>query len=143
MDLVEMLFNNAMNAEGGGGGGGSDFTMASVTITNNSTQTFTLSIPYLINDRMLSRLSSSQMDGSAFSVVLYKGKANAGASNGNVRISATGDITIVRGAITISGDGSITFSDKQRVGNARSRKWLVLQILSKEELEYLNSLEEA
>ncbi len=31
MDLVEMLFNNAMNAEGGGGGGG-DSSIATVTI---------------------------------------------------------------------------------------------------------------
>lgn len=99
---------------GSAGGGGGDFTTASVTITNNSTQTFTLSIPYLseFDDRITSSLSSFQMDGSAFPVVLYKGKTDADPSSGNVRISATGDITIVRGVITISGDGSITFSDK-------------------------------
>lgn len=98
---------------GGGGGGSSDYSIAKVTITSSTATDFNISVPNIFQDEMYSILTKSDVSGGDVQdIVLYKGKATAvvRASNGDVTIQTTGDISDSGMFITITGDGTIAIS---------------------------------
>ena len=107
MEITDILF--AKSLSGGGGGGSSDFSVAKVTMTNNSQTPFVLSIPNLFDGEMYPTIDSADMDGSDVDCVLYKGSCSAH-SNHTVDAETSGSVTVDGNAITITGDGSITFN---------------------------------
>lgn len=112
MDTGKIYFYDAESetwlefGQSGGGGGN-----ASVTITNNGAEGFTLTIPSIYDGEVYNTLDWEDIDGSAVEVVLTNGSATLSytAEPGyNLSFEVTGDITNNGdGTLTITGDGSI------------------------------------
>lgn len=101
---------------GEGGGGESDFSVAHVTITNNSNGDFRLLLPNVntFNNSADGYIDSADIDGEIeLDVILYKGKAsitpNVSETSEPISFTATGAIQITGfGTGEITGDGTIT-----------------------------------
>lgn len=97
-------------------GGGGDFTTCTVTITNESEKDFILEAPYINGGMLKSAVLSMDMDGSPIEVVLYGDGTLAfvtgdGGYDIPDSVTCTGSLSYEAGAITIEGDGTLTFSD--------------------------------
>lgn len=112
-DIVTVDVMNAAIAAGGGGGGGDDYSIAHVTFTKTTNNTFSVCVPNLYNDVMYSDLTPNDITGDAVDVVMYKGQALVVClSSQGVSIRAvTGNITESGGVATVTGDGSITIGE--------------------------------
>lgn len=121
MDLVEMLFNNAMIAEGGGGGG--DLTTATMTIVNNRSddlQMVPLNGSFALTDGEESasfyEVSATKGTPIEASVILYKGKGAVflNVSPSTINVTLDGDITSIGdGMYLVTGDCTLTVADKE------------------------------
>jgi len=112
MSIFEMLLANAMGESGGGGGGGSsDFSTATVTITNESENGYTIVCPNLYDGEMYSDITDGDLPGD-FEIVLYKGQCKLQIYGyDEVTLTATGNIEVGYGGFAlITGDGTITIS---------------------------------
>ena len=112
-DIVTTDVMNAAIAAGGGGGGGDDYSIAHVTFTKTTSNSFTVSVPNLYDDVMYSILSPNDITGDVIDVVMYKGNAmvNCLSSQGVGIRAVSGDITESGGVATVTGDGSITIGE--------------------------------
>ena len=94
-----------------GGGGSSDFSTAQVTIINNAQSDFVLYFPNIFDNRVHGYLDSSDIDGSPVEAVLYKGACHITyTSDDTLNISVTGNATISRREVIVTGDCTITIS---------------------------------
>lgn len=106
-----------------GGGGSSDFSTAEVTVVNNCVEwssTFEWASIYE-NGQMGIAISSTQEmrfggTTNVLTVITYKEKggiviSNAEAIGVDVEMAIQGDIVYENGAFTVSGNGTITFTD--------------------------------
>lgn len=119
MDLVEMLFNNAMNAEGGGGG---DLSTATMTIVNNRSDDLDmvpLSGSFALTDGEESasfyEISVTKGTPVEASVILYKGKGAMflDVNPSTINVTLDGDITSIgEGVYLVTGDCTLTVADK-------------------------------
>lgn len=118
MDLVEMLFNNAMNAEGGGGG---DFSTATLVIDTAQAHSGGFYLPVIDDsddDPMIYLLNEgySVREHTTPNVVLYRGTCLTSVeSDSNLIVTTTGNIEADgEGGVWylyITGDGTITVAD--------------------------------
>ncbi len=100
------------NGEPAGGGGGSDFSIAKVVITNNSTDEIQIDLAEIIEGGFIgTRITGPIIVGASESgnhkIPLYKG-GNRALFMGTAAV--TGSISFAEGAITVSGNGTITIS---------------------------------
>ena len=117
MDLVEMLFNNAMNAEGGGGG---DLSTATLTIVNNMSESeaiFKGSFAFGDGEESASYYEDYASPGTQkdASVILYKGYGviRLDQNPSTVNVTLDGDITTTgEGMYMVTGDCTLTVADK-------------------------------
>ena len=106
-DLFDVVVARKLS---GGGGGSSDFSTAQVTIINNE-QSFVLYFPNIFDNRVHGYLDSSDIDGSPVEAVLYKGACHITyTSDDTLNISVTGNATISRREVIVTGDCTITIS---------------------------------
>lgn len=95
----------------GGGGGSSDFSVAEVTVFNQTgvPLSFIACLALEEDGEYFTNASETVMSESALSVIMYKGTAY-GSADGVVESAATtGDVSYNDGVITITGNGTITF----------------------------------
>ena len=104
---------------GGGGGGGGDFTTAKVTMTNNyDDMAFNVVVPILYEGVMYTYISSGEISGFEFDVVLYKGACilvvlPEDPNDHPVITASTGSITVDEygSSADITGNGTLTFGN--------------------------------
>ena len=98
---------------GGGGGGSSDYTIAHVTLTNNSSHHFAIAGATLYEGTMYPTIDSDDMVGDVLDIVLYKGVAILAVvdTEESFSFTVTGDIVAGRTTLTVSGDGTVVIAD--------------------------------
>lgn len=95
----------------GGGGGGGDFTIAEVTIVNNTGGFVILNAPVVSAEYRMSAFQLGTADASAtYTVAMYMGTASAAFDAATFSVSATGDAEIAAQSIIITGDCTLTFT---------------------------------
>lgn len=116
MKIFDMLLANAMMGEGGGGGGGGggDFSTATVTITKNTIYQFDVALPIVDGDYLYGVTGSDWATGEK-QVVLYKNYCEGliiTSSTDKITVTGTGGVTIDGMFVMVTGDGTITITDK-------------------------------
>ena len=111
MKIYEMLLANAMGESGGGGGGGGgDLSTAQVTIIGDGdvTHFYIPFMPYIDVDSLNLTINGGlQEDNShTYTVALYKNKTIVLCYD--TITASSGNVSVVNGVITITGDCSIT-----------------------------------
>ena len=114
MGLVEMLFNNAMIAEGGGGGGGASFADVTFISSNGGYKIQGLITEDNEGFPHAGTITVTNAESVSFSVLLgSNGKARIYAGqfvgiDGETAPTVTGDIIFANTYFEVSGNGTIT-----------------------------------
>ena len=111
MKYFDVLLGRYLGGCGSSSGGDCDFSTATVTLINNSTNNFILYGTIIFEGVMYNSIDSADIDGSEVEFVLYKGSGFVHLSSANVDMSATGDVEVSGGDAIITGNGTITFAD--------------------------------